>query len=101
MFPNLNQNIEEKKNQEVQKAVRSSYLLLGAADVLQVSDERRPALVQRTLQLFEGAVDLRHCLVLPVVQLTGNFAHQLDCYCELWESVDVAQGHMIRKSMYD
>ncbi|TNN63528.1 hypothetical protein EYF80_026270 [Liparis tanakae] len=33
--------------------------------------------MQRPLQLFERAADLRHRLVLPLVQLAGDLGHQL------------------------
>lgn len=55
-----------------------THLLLGAADALQVSDEGVLALVQSPLQLFEGATDALHRLVLPLRQLPGDLRHQLD-----------------------
>lgn len=57
---------------------RSSDLLLGAADVLQVCDEGRLALMQRLLQLFKRAGDFCHCLVFPFIELSRDLAHQLD-----------------------
>lgn len=54
------------------------YLLLGAADVLQVSDEGVLALVQCSLQLLERAADLRYGLALPLRELPGDFVHYVD-----------------------
>ena len=53
-------------------------LLFGAADVLQVGDEGRLALMQRPLQLFKRTGNLHDRLGLPLVQLAGDLAHQLD-----------------------
>lgn len=60
-------------------------LLLSAADVLQVCDEGRLALMQRPLQLLKRAGDLRHGLCLPFIQLPRNLTHQLDGHRELRE----------------
>lgn len=56
----------------------NTHLLLGAADELQVRDEGRLALMQRSFQLIKRAGNLCHRLVLPLVQLAGDLSHQLD-----------------------
>lgn len=58
-------------------------LLLGGADVLQVCNEGRLTLMQRSFQLFECAGYLGYRLALSFVQLARDLAHQLDGCCEL------------------
>lgn len=67
-------------------------LLFRAADVLQVRDEGRLALMQRPFQLLERAGDLGHRLGLPLVQLPGDLAHQLDGRRELREPAGARHG---------
>lgn len=56
-------------------------LLFGAADVLQVCDEGRLALMQRPLQLFKRTGNVCYRLVLPFIQLARDLSHQLDGCC--------------------
>lgn len=60
-------------------------LLLGAANVLQVCDEGRLALVQCSFQLFKRTCNLCYCFILPFVELARNLAHQLNGGCQLRE----------------
>lgn len=62
-------------------------LLFGAADVLQVGDEGALALVQRSFQLLERAVDLAHCLVLALRQLLRDLVHRVDGCRQLGQPV--------------
>lgn len=68
-----------------EKVVRSTNLLLCAADVLHLCDQGRLALVQRLLQLLERSRDFSHGPHLPVVELPGDLRHQLDGRCQLRE----------------
>lgn len=64
-----------------------AHLLFGAADALQVSDEGALALVQRSLQLLERAVDLAHRFVLALRQLLGDLVHCVDGRRQLGQPV--------------
>ena len=52
-------------------------LLLGAADVLHLGDQRVLPQVHGLLQLLEGVADLHHRLVLALRQLLGDLVDQI------------------------